>query len=1267
VIEHVIGWDLHNGEGKQHAGAFGDCEAWYTPIEEQGRKTLHSHFLIWIKGWSKLLKGLYSANLNVRNEAAVELASYAEHVVSTKLFGLQSERARNKKHNFDSIATSHVCNHSRMVPCELQKLRNMRYKYCPTSKKELSITKCECCQEMFTTEELINNVLSSICGKLDVELTDKQTIKNMRVLLISENSHLLDDLNVISDSAKDFLLQLIRNMHSQRHTFTCFKKNDECRARVPNRPCEKTKVHFFEEDSILWHDWNGTKRSRTPYMLEMERHPLDVFMNQYNPTTSRLLQSNTNVQLGIDGAHIMYCTCYACKSNKKEEKQSMIDACEGLLKRVKKELRDAVQSGDEDATEAPNVMAFKRMFVSILSCTKDYVLSAPLAKYLIANDTRFLCSHEFTNIPFYDFKNGNSTEAKLHVNKNNKAFISSSRDTYIFRPTILSSMSTSDFYAKYMVKSKSKNPSVVEYVFQKDAPKGYKNLRCIERSKHTIPVIYHEMMEDAKLFGGNILSADFALRYPERLELAEECAKKMLILFMPFRSEKELLHNESYLKRLRLTIQRRELTGDYETSMQNMQDCRNSLNCGKMEDLLERNTKSLEEPGTKENKKKKKRQNDVNVRNHLDEKLSELIADINEAFEGVGDDDNSTPHTKNSEFTLKHIRAEGSNQCGVGDSINPNFCGSSDHSFIEVSVENSFRKTKKRKLHNNEKEYKELTTHRLLEVKSRSVKRNVELASSEVEKLLENVNATGSIQSILAWSKIAFTDIRTQEVDLDQQQAFTTIIADFILTYLPKQYSLTEHQAIFTASPERTERAEILKWKKDLYRMRGLSLLKNKENLIMFITGAGGSGKSHVINNVLAYASKFCSNIDQPFDKRTIVVTAMTGVAATSILGETAHSAMCLNISGGVQSKLSNAKGKDIIDKWKNARFVILDEISFANQSTLKSIIKALEILKQDRNSRYGGMSIVFTGDFLQLEPVSGGALFVDNCFEQWYDWINCFVELFGGHRFKDKSYMRLLTRLRVGSLTKSDYDELDKRVINGSGGLKLSDIPDGTQVACHLNKDRSAVNNAIFAKHLSNNHSTCEFVQVPSQTIVIKASHLRWTHSDRKISLGARYNLFNRCRDSDVETSCGKKFRDPLLKLYHRVPLMLTDNEDVPKGIANGTIGELLKVVLIHGGLKHMHKIKVDGYWVNCIESQYVEKLLFTHGKKMELTYELTANEYNCSVDLPLNLMPELTQEARYDVKMKMFQFPVLVNHATTVHKLQGQTKESLFVTNYT
>jgi|JI8StandDraft_1071087.scaffolds.fasta_scaffold239168_3 hypothetical protein len=48
------------------------------------------------------------------------------------------------------------------------------------------------------------------------------------------------------------------------------------------------------------------------------------------------------------------------------------------------------------------------------------------------------------------------------------------------------------------------------------------------------------------------------------------------------------------------------------------------------------------------------------------------------------------------------------------------------------------------------------------------------------------------------------------------------------------------------------------------------------EPLIPFLTGAGGSGKSEVINNFLQYAKGFCQQLGQPFGRWTIVVTALT-------------------------------------------------------------------------------------------------------------------------------------------------------------------------------------------------------------------------------------------------------------------------------------------------------------------------------------------------------------------------------------------------------
>jgi ribose 1,5-bisphosphokinase PhnN len=66
--------------------------------------------------------------------------------------------------------------------------------------------------------------------------------------------------------------------------------------------------------------------------------------------------------------------------------------------------------------------------------------------------------------------------------------------------------------------------------------------------------------------------------------------------------------------------------------------------------------------------------------------------------------------------------------------------------------------------------------------------------------------------------------------------------------------------------------------------------------LLCFLHGPGGCGKSTVIDLVIEYAREYCGYFSNyEFTKRTIVVTAMTGVAATILLGETTHSALYLN------------------------------------------------------------------------------------------------------------------------------------------------------------------------------------------------------------------------------------------------------------------------------------------------------------------------------------------------------------------------------------
>ena len=123
-----------------------------------------------------------------------------------------------------------------------------------------------------------------------------------------------------------------------------------------------------------------------------------------------------------------------------------------------------------------------------------------------------------------------------------------------------------------------------------------------------------------------------------------------------------------------------------------------------------------------------------------------------------------------------------------------------------------------------------------------------------------------------------------------------------------------------------------------------------------------------MIELVLLCAQEYCSYLpNDVFCRNTIVVTAMTGVAATLICGETTHGALFLNQKCKIEPEQ--------IELWADTRLLIIDEISFASKSNFQMMHKQLGKLKQEINKKFGGLNLIFSGDFQQLEPVGRGKL----------------------------------------------------------------------------------------------------------------------------------------------------------------------------------------------------------------------------------------------------------------------------------------------------
>lgn len=139
-----------------------------------------------------------------------------------------------------------------------------------------------------------------------------------------------------------------------------------------------------------------------------------------------------------------------------------------------------------------------------------------------------------------------------------------------------------------------------------------------------------------------------------------------------------------------------------------------------------------------------------------------------------------------------------------------------------------------------------------------------------------------------------------------------------------------------------------------------LQILKLGYNV--FITGGPGTGKTFVLNKFIQYLK--VHNIPS-------AITASTGIAATHINGQTIHSFAGL----GIKDNFTDwdleliSQNESLYKKVINIKVLIIDEISMLKASTLNNVNKVFKIIKKN-NIPFGGIQIVFCGDFFQLPPV---------------------------------------------------------------------------------------------------------------------------------------------------------------------------------------------------------------------------------------------------------------------------------------------------------
>ncbi len=146
-----------------------------------------------------------------------------------------------------------------------------------------------------------------------------------------------------------------------------------------------------------------------------------------------------------------------------------------------------------------------------------------------------------------------------------------------------------------------------------------------------------------------------------------------------------------------------------------------------------------------------------------------------------------------------------------------------------------------------------------------------------------------------------------------------------------------------------------------MFQEKALAILKSGKNV--FLTGSAGTGKTYTLNQYIKYLKDH---------KVPVAITASTGIAATHMNGTTIHSWSGIGIKDQLTpDHLKSLTTKQYLTKnIRNTHILIIDEISMLHRNQLDMVNR---VMKYIRNSAkpFGGMQVVFAGDFFQLPPVS--------------------------------------------------------------------------------------------------------------------------------------------------------------------------------------------------------------------------------------------------------------------------------------------------------
>lgn len=195
----------------------------------------------------------------------------------------------------------------------------------------------------------------------------------------------------------------------------------------------------------------------------------------------------------------------------------------------------------------------------------------------------------------------------------------------------------------------------------------------------------------------------------------------------------------------------------------------------------------------------------------------------------------------------------------------------------------------------------------------------------------------------------------------------------------------------------------------------------------IFLTGPGGCGKSYVIKEIVKRSRT---------DNKKVEVCAMTGCASVllSCGAKTLHSWAGIGLAKGPEEPIITRIALNKYKKmnWARTQLLIVDEVSMMSKK-LFNLLDAIGKRIRRNAKPFGGIQVIFSGDFYQLPPIgdmndpdSGMFCFESEHWDETFDYQIMLDKVF---RQSDETFIDILKQVREGKLYRNAHDTLTSLV----------------------------------------------------------------------------------------------------------------------------------------------------------------------------------------------------------------------------------------------